>query len=283
MRLTALIAAAFLTACNTASDIAEPTEPDAGAPLLEQVWLTSGFSSPEGVAVYNDTLLISNAVGEGAEKDGEGWISRVAMDGTMLEEKWVEGLNAPKGMAVSGNILFVADIDSYHTIDADTGRILNTFSVLGGKFLNDVTVWNTGVFASDSQSASIHQLDENGSKLWLQDDRMDGINGLLGDGENLLISTMDEGLLLSTDNGNDLTEIARGMTHADGIAVLGNGEYLVSSWRGRIWHVAGDGTVTALLDTEADGILQNDLTGVGDLIIVPNWQPGTVTAWRLVD
>ena len=29
-------------------------------------------------------------------------------------------------------------------------------------------------------------------------------------------------------------------------------------------------------------ILQNDLKIFGDTVIVPNWQPGTVTAWRVV-
>jgi len=287
MRLTPLFCAALLVACSpTETEITAPAPPPAvvepSAPKLEQVWITSGFDRPEGVAVYNGELLISNISGEGREKDGVGWISRVSMDGEMLEEKWVEGLNAPKGMAVRGSILFVADIDGYHTINADTGALINTYDIEGAGFMNDVTVWNTDVFASDSAGASIYQLDENGYKLWLQNDQMDGINGLLGQGDNLIISTMTEGLLLSTSGGRELTTIATGMKNSDGIAALPDGEYMVSSWPGQIWHVASDGTVTKLLDTEADGILQNDLTGVGDLIVVPNLTSGTVTAWRLV-
>jgi len=271
MRLTAIFAAALLSACSpsdtpTQGNEAAPETPvvppasetvatDPAAPRLEQVWISTGFDRPEGVAVYKDTLLISNISGEGAAKDGVGWISRVSMDGEMLEEKWVEGLNAPKGMAVRGNILFVADIDAYHTINADTGERLNTYEIEGAGFMNDVTVWNTDVFASDSSGASIYQLDENGYKLWLQDDQMDGINGLLGQGDNLIISTMTEGLLLSAGGGRDLIEIATGMKNSDGIAALPDGEYVVSSWPGQIWHVASDGSVTKLLDTEADGIL----------------------------
>lgn len=72
------------------------------------------------------------------------------------------------------------------------------------------------------------------------------------------------------------------MSDADGIAAVDDGSYVVSSWPGHIWHVSPEGTVTSLLDTEAETIYQNDLTGVDDLIIVPNWKPGTVTAWRLI-
>jgi len=287
MRLIPLFCAALLVACSPSdTEITAPTPPPAAvepnAPKLEQVWLSGGFDRPEGVAVHNGELLISNISGEGTAKDGVGWISRVSMTGEMLEEKWVEGLNAPKGMAVSDGILFVADIDAYHTINADTGALINTYDIEGAGFMNDVTVWNTDVFASDSQGASIYQLDENGYKLWFQDDRMDGINGLLGQGDKLIISTMSEGLLLAASGGRELTPIATGMENSDGIAALPGGEYVVSSWPGHIWHVASDGTVTELLDTEAEGILQNDLTGVGDLIVVPNLTSGTVTAWRLV-
>lgn len=57
-------------------------------------------------------------------------------------------------------------------------------------FLNDMTVWNDTVFASDSANAAIHQMDENGSELWLTDPSLGGVNGLLGKGNLLLVSTM---------------------------------------------------------------------------------------------
>ena len=79
-----------------------------------------------------------------------------------------------------------------------------------------------------------------------------------------------------------ISNVAGDATEKDGVAALGHGSFLVSSWTGRIWHVGPCGTVTSILETEAEGINQNDLTGVGSLIVVPNWSPGTVTAWRVV-
>lgn len=279
MRLLSVFSIGILAACDPAVTNSQPAAP---APIeLTQAWQASGLSSPEGVATYGGDLFISNVAGDASDRDGEGWISRLAMDGTMLEDTWVSGLNAPKGMAVRDGILFVTDIDAYHTIDVETGLILNTFQVQDAVFLNDVTVWQGGVYASDSGSASIYQLDENGSKRWLQDERLSGINGLLGNSEDLYATTMDEGLLVRINQAGDLTELARGMSNGDGLAQLDDGRFLVSSWPGQIWQVDSDGTVRTILDTQADGILQNDLTRVDDLIIVPNWQPGTVTAWRV--
>lgn len=295
MQIKSLICVAFVAACSqstptekttTSTEDATPAATDVAKdaqPKLKQVWQTTGFSDPEGVAVYKDTLLISNVAGEAAEKDGAGWISRVSMDGQILEQRWVEGLNAPKGMAVRGDILFVSDIDAYHTINAETGEIINTYAVPEAAFMNDITVWQSGVYASDSATGTIFQLDVNGYKAWREGDDLGGLNGLLPQGDTLLAATMGAGQLVSISGDQTVTEIATGMENADGIAILDDGSYLVSSWPGRIWHVATDGRVVSLLNTEPGEIYQNDLTRVGDLIIVPNWKPGSVTAWRVED
>ena len=198
-----------------------------------------------------------------------------------MEEKWIQGLNAPKGMTIRDGKLFVSDFDAYHVIDIASGQIENTYPVEGAGFLNDITVWQNGVYLSDSGSARIFQIDVNGYKEWLADDRLGGVNGLTPDGDRLLIATMASGSLFETLGARDLTEIASGMENADGIAVLDDGSYLVSSWPGQIWHVGSDGQTTEIHNTEDTPTYQNDLTRVGDLIIVPNWEPGTVTAWRL--
>lgn len=300
MRPIALVSFLALAACSqpdapgddltapepptTATEV-EATAPDAGPvlPELTQVWIASGFQAPEGVAVDGDVLYISNVAGEGGAKDGEGWISRLSLDGDILEEKWVEGLNAPKGLGIRDGKLFVSDYDAYHVIDIASGDIENTYPVDGAGFLNDIAVWQGGVYLSDSGSARIFQIDVNGYKEWLADERLGGVNGLWPDGDRLLIATMSSGSLLETRGARDLTEIATGMDNADGIAVLDDGSYLVSSWPGQIWHVSTDGETTELHNTVDIPVYQNDLTRVDDLIIVPNWQPGSVTAWRLGD
>ena len=231
MRLLTSLSVIALAACSgtnnetatespsapAAQQAAAETEPEAAAstvsnlPDLEQAWVATGFAAPEGVATDGDVLYISNVAGEGNAKDGEGWISRVSMQGEVLDEKWVSGLNAPKGMAVRDGKLFVSDFDAYHVIDIASGQIDNTYPVEGAGFLNDITVWQNGVYLSDSGSARIFQIDVNGYKEWLADDRLDGVNGLTPDGDRLLIATMSSGSLFETLGARDLTEIASGM------------------------------------------------------------------------
>lgn len=276
-----MIAAVFAAgACS--GDPSERADSAPTVPTLEQRWVASGFSAPEGVApAPGGGYFISNVAGEGAAKDGEGWVSILSKDGDIATERFIEGLDAPKGMAVQDGLLFVADIDRVRIYNAETGAAAGDIAIEGARFLNDATTWQGAVFVSDSANARIHRIADGEAIAWLEDERLGGVNGLLGDGDTLLISTMTSGSLFSADSNGTLTEIATGMTNADGIGIVPGGGWLVSSWPGEIHYVSPDGAVTQLLDTQEDEILQNDLTMFGDMVIVPNWRPGTVTAWRV--
>ena len=80
-------------------------------------------------------------------------------------------------------------------------EIENTYPVDGAGFLNDITVWQGGVYMSDSGSARIFQIDVNGYKEWLADERLGGVNGLTPDGDRLLIATMRSGSLFEPRRG----------------------------------------------------------------------------------
>ncbi|MGC4005221.1 MAG: hypothetical protein QM811_19715 [Pirellulales bacterium] len=59
-----------------------------------------GLSKPDS-ACYDattDAIYVANLVGTADAKDGKGYISKIGLDGKLLEEKWVAGLNAPKGL-----------------------------------------------------------------------------------------------------------------------------------------------------------------------------------------
>ncbi len=268
----------FFTVLVLAASQSVAVEP----PSLEQIWIAEGFADPEGAALAPDgSYFISNVAGGGSDKDGEGWISKLAADGQVLEARWAEGLDAPKGMVVRDDVLYVTDIDRVRTYDVRTGASQRDYEIEGAQFLNDATVWNGAVLVSDSRTGTIHHLGATGFDVWTQDsDLLAGVNGLLGDGDRLLVTTMSAGLLLEYRADGSYRTIAAGMTDADGVGVVPGG-YLVSGWRGDIFFVADEGEVAQLLDSRADGVLQNDLSVFGDQIIVPNWRPGTVTAWRL--
>jgi hypothetical protein len=286
------LALAPLVACaapEAPAAIAEPVPEVAASvpvtvPTLEPLWITKGFAAPEGAALAPDgNYLVSNVgIDDGGAKNGDGFISKVSPDGEIIEPYWAAKMNGPKGMDVLDGVLYAADIDTVMMVDVEKGGLGEKIPVEGALGLNDVTAWGGAIYVSDSATGRIHRIADGAATLWLEDARFGGINGLLGDGDRLLVTTMATGSLFSVSKDGEITEIATGMINADGVGLVPGGGYLVSSWPGQIHYVAEDGTVTTLLDTTEAGILQNDLSMFGDTVIVPNWVPGTVTAWKVV-
>src|SRR5688500_8606753 len=110
----------------------------------------TGFRNPESVRYDSaqDVFFVSNMVGYGSYEDGIGYISRVSAADPRLAAVFIESghggveLNAPKGMAIHGNTLWVADIDVLRGFDRRTGVPLATidFASHGAVLLNDVAV-----------------------------------------------------------------------------------------------------------------------------------------------
>src|SRR5436305_14036847 len=119
------------------------------------------FRAP--VAAVHDTkrdvYLVSNINGEGTARDGNGSISIVSPDGFTVTP-FVEGgrggavLNAPKGLAIAGDVLWVADIDHVRAFDRESGKPLRDVDLapLGAIFLNGVAAADDGgVYVTDTR------------------------------------------------------------------------------------------------------------------------------------
>ena len=98
------------------------------SPSLEQVWASDTLlRTPESV-LYDrerEVIYVSNINMNPWEKDGNGFLSRMDLEGHILDLQWVTGLSAPKGMGILGNALFVADIAEVVEIDLPRPRTLD--------------------------------------------------------------------------------------------------------------------------------------------------------------
>ena len=209
-------------AASAAPDATPPSAPEAAAqtrPVLEPLWIAEGFSAPEGVARTPDgAYFISNVGGE--EIDGDGYVSILGTDGTLISERFIDALDGPKGMAVHEGVLYVADNTRVRAFDAATGEARDVIDIPDAKFLNDATVWNGDVYVSDSATARIWRLTADGPSLWREGEDLNGVNGLLGVGDAMLISTMTSGSLFEATTDGGWRTIATGMIDADGIGVV---------------------------------------------------------------
>ena len=256
---------------------------------LTQVWATdTTLRTPESV-LFDKTrniIYVSNINGKPTDKDKNGFISKLTPDGKIETLEWVKGLDAPKGLGVFGNKLYVTDITKLVEIDIEKGKVVKSYEVPGAVFLNDVTVDSAGtVYFTDSEKNKIHTLIKGKVATWLEKD-LNGPNGLLVEKGRILNATAKGGEFQSIDlTSKAITGIAKEIGAGDGIAYFGKeGHYVVSEWNGTVYLVEPDGTKNLVLDSKADKINSADIDFIVETgtLLVPTFFNNRVVAYKLV-
>lgn len=227
---------------------------------LEKLWELDGLAQPESAAfdASGGVIYVSEVGGDMRAKDGNGRISKVSPEGKIVQSGWITGgLNAPKGIGLSGGKLYVADIDELVEIDIAASRITARHKAEGAQFLNDVATDPAGrVFVSDTATNTIWTLQDGKLKTWLRNDGLNGPNGLAVEGEAMIIASFGKipkegepevrGQLweapLSGDTFRGVGD-GRPVGWLDGLVPLGGGRYFVTDYiKGSLYVIAGDGS-----------------------------------------
>mgnify|MGYP005839130373 CR=1 FL=1 len=295
--LSMLWAAGLLVAAcqsnNTGQDNAESTEATTqdettgnketkkGAdPRLTKLWDSdTTLITNESVLPYNGKLYVSNIQGQPTDEDGKGSIAILNTDGSIEQAIWVEGLDAPKGMAVHEGALYVTDINELVVIAMDDPSDISRYPVEGAQFLNDVAAANNGVYFSDMKTGKLHHFSDE--SVTTVAEGLTGINGLAWSKEEGLLHLLTgKGLHKMNDDGS-FPIINSTVTNGDGLVILGEESYIVSRWQGEIWHVEGE-EATKLFDSTADKIQTADIgfDHESQTLYVPRFFSNKVTAMQ---
>ena len=250
---------------------------------LVRLWETEAtLPIPESVlySAKDKLLYVAQIDGKPGEKDGKGGIAKVGLDGKIIAQDWITGLDAPKGMGKIGNTLYVADVTAVVEIDIKNGKVIKKHEVEGAKFLNDLTIDAKGnIYVSDSDTKKVHLIKDGKISTYFDD--LTRPNGLLAVGSDLLIA--DSGALKRLSSDKKVTIIAEGMDKStDGIEQVKAGEYIVSCWAGVVYYVTDKGA-EKLLDTSADKINSADIgyDPIKKIVYVPTFMKNSVVAYQL--
>jgi hypothetical protein len=177
---------------------AQAPPPQATTPAPPAVWtIAADLNAPE--SAYYDagskSVFVSSINGQIAEKDGNGYISRLSADGKVINAKWATGLNAPKGLRSVGGTLWVSDIDEVVGIEIASGRIASHVPVEGARFLNDLATAPDGtIYVSDSQAFRIYAVKDGKASVFVEgEDAIETPNGVLVDGNRLIVGSLGRG------------------------------------------------------------------------------------------
>ncbi|KDN53920.1 SMP-30/gluconolactonase/LRE family protein [Flavobacterium seoulense] len=252
--------------------------------LSKPIWESKNIPVPESVLydAADKKLYVSLIDGVGNVKDGKGGVAILNTDGTIHNQNWVEGLNAPKGLARYKNTLFVADITAVVSIDIPSGKIVNKLEIENAVFLNDVTVDNKGVvYVSDTRTNKVHRIKNGKSELYLEN--VNSANGLKWINKNLYVLANTE--LLKVDKNKNRSIVAKGFEkQGDGIEQLKNGDFIVSCWAGLIYYVKANGEINKLQDVQG----QMNTADLGynakeNILYIPTFNHNSVIAYKLLE
>lgn len=207
----------------------------------------TGFSLPESIASDGRYVYVSN-MGEKldpAAKDQDGFISRLSLDGRVLDRHFLPksgNLSSPKGIAVNGRRLYVADVDQLLAFDLDSGALLLTldFSAQGTHFLNDIAVKDKDtLFVSATDLGRIYQVDVGKQPAYRALDlEIKGPNGLYYVDKTLYVAGFGAnnqpngqlGLIRFRGKKTEYQLLSDAQGYFDGLAVTASGDMLFSDW-----------------------------------------------------
>ena len=245
-----------------------PTTSSTAAP--QPITISQNLQTPESVLydAAGDRYLVSNVNGSPNGVDNNGYISRVNPDTLQMDAKWIEGgkpgvtLNAPKGMAVAADILYVADITTVRKFDRKTGAPKGEIKIPGSSFLNDLASDGPSVYVSDSglKAGAGGSFEPTGTdavwkivgnkaqKIASGPDlkRPNGVNVVNG---KVWVVTFGADELYQLDNGKKTNVATLPKGSLDGLVHLDDGSFVISSWDGKaIYRGPQSGPFTAVLE-----------------------------------
>lgn len=263
-RTPALVAAACAAGVGMAGCASPPRLPDAGDTRPpELVAGIDGFSGPEAVRydAEQDVYFVGNFNGAGGAIDDNGFISRVRPDGRVEQLRFIAGgtngvtLHAPRGMTITGDTLWVADVDAVRAFQRRSGAPLASVSFRGVDvgFLNDVAPGPDGsIYVTDTGRNRIYRVAGVTASVAAADSALDSPNGITWDParSRMIVAPFggSRSLLAWSPGSTEMRMAGSSATGArfDGVEVRQNGSILVASQADSSIHLFRGGEGRAL-------------------------------------
>jgi hypothetical protein len=256
--LTALLALAAAPADSAAQPPATPQD------STRRVATVTGLEGPEAVKYDpdQDVYFIANfGPRAAAARDSNGYIARVRPDGTIETLKFMTGtaaapLHQPRGMAITGDTLWVADADGVHGFLRRTGAhaVFVDFTAHQPGFLNDIAPGPDGrLYITDTGRGRVYRITRGAAEIAVEDSMTGPPNGITWDaaGRRFILATWGSARTLRgwDPASGAITELDSmpGGRH-DGVEMV-NGAIIVTSQRDSSIYSVVNGRPHAIIRT----------------------------------
>lgn len=253
--------------------------------------LQSPYSFVSGPA--GNEYFISSVNGEPEQADNNGFITKLDASGKLTSLKFIQGgkngvtLHAPKGMALAGSTLYVADLDAVRGFDTATGHATGTVTIPSGMgggssaaSLTDVAFDGKRLlYCSDQRANRIYRVEIDSGKvsLLIADPHLAGPTGLALHPKSgqLIAVSWDKGKIFEISPDGHLTELVSNGFFSSRFANLRGVDfdrwanmYVSDFTTGKVWRMTWDKRFQVIAEyLPSPGDLGIDRTN--NLILVP--------------
>jgi len=255
---------------------------DAGKLRVVSEQTVTGFAFPESVGcdAGGKALYVSQFGGTAlkpAEKDGNGSISKLSLDGKILDARFLPAsgdvLHKPKGIWIVDNRLWVTDIDSVWIFDLKTrqGRKL---ALPGVQFANDPAVKGNALYISDNRSDQLVRVEPADFLDAKVVPKVTVVFSGKGVNPNGVYPAQDGSLLVvgfksdkepkgiySVSAGGEIKELAKDIGRLDGVYETTDGTILATDWN--------SGSLFSWSAKDGKQTLASGFKGPADFCVIP--------------
>jgi len=263
---------------------------DLRSSILSKAFHLDGLQRPVSVVhdEEQDVYFVASA---------SGFISRVTPDGTIADPKFVDGLRTPKGMAILGTQLWIADGAKLRVVDRVSGADVRTIDLAarGAVSLSGVAAGgDDAIYVTDTDvrtrethervragDGRIFRVTGDAIEIAIAGEELHSPSAIAWDGMRFLVAQGYGHDVLAWSPGGGTKAVMRGPGSYDGIVVLPNGSVIVSSEFDEALHVGfGSGELRPLF-TRKPSPAAIGFDRKRNRLLVPSVEGNWLEAWTL--
>ena len=249
---------------------------------LEKQWeISCELSYPETVIFdkKRNILYVSNFYSDTLQ-----FISKVDLDGNVIEKEWVRGLIQPTGMAIDGDVLYVVERQNLVEIDIPSGD-MKKYPIPTPRFPNDIAIDEEGnIYITDGQTGQIKKFSNKEFSTFKSGFYQ--VNGIHYFENKLYVGVSGDGTVKSIDliSGkiNTVAQFEPGVV-IDGMESDEEGNLLVSDFNGKLYLIKASGEKLLLIDSTAPSQYLANFAFIPEknLLVIPTLNDNRVISFRL--
>ena len=250
------------------------------------------FAQPESAYFYTSGSTDPGVYFISSTNGNEmGWVSKLAVDGSIIDSRWATNIRNPMGMRVSGKRLWVNNITEIIGINLKDPSDRIVYSIDDAILLNDLATDSSGyAYLSDSMNSRVVRIDlATGENSTFISTLPSSPNGLLVHGDKLYIASWgimseqpEERAEWITQTAGDLYWVslkqsenvrhivARELGNLDGVEIDQQGNIYVSDWEnGKLYKISSSNKTVIELGQYKQGLADLGLNSLTGELVLP--------------